>query len=344
MKLSILIPMYNVEEYIDNCLESVINQDIPTKDYEIIVLNDGSTDNSYKIAERYAKAYDHVKLYSHDNIGLYATRNKLLELAQGDYIYNLDSDDYVVHNSFGALLKSAIVNDVDVIGFEHLSTPKMDLHQATKSNNYKLNIGVQSGNDFLVSNIEYPNTVWWYFIKREFIIKNNLGFDENNPLGDGPFTLRLLHMADRMLYLPVDIHRYVIVPTSIMNSNDGKHLTKMINNYLEIFDRYNLLATDIAKKDKVALSKVIDKVEHWRDVNVYVMFYTLIKSGKSIGELNAILNDVKAKGAYPAKKFIGDRYSSIKHRTLMSIFNSKILFFLMLYPCRWFYKWRLLNF
>ena len=75
--------MYNVENYIGNCLDSIVNQDIPSEDYEIIILNDGSTDRSYAIAESYANKYDNIQLHTQENIGLYATRNKLLGLAKG---------------------------------------------------------------------------------------------------------------------------------------------------------------------------------------------------------------------------------------------------------------------
>ncbi|WP_430468299.1 glycosyltransferase [Winogradskyella ouciana] len=343
MKLSVLIPMYNVEDHIGNCLDSVINQDIPTEDYEIIVLNDGSTDSSYEIAKRYADEHDNIRLYAHENIGLYATRNKLLQLAKGKYIYNLDSDDYIVHNSLGKIINIAFEKEVDVLGFDYISTPRKDLHASTK-NDQKLSVEVESGNHFLANNAYHANTVWWYIIKRDFMKKHALSFDENNPLGDGPFTLRLLHMAERMLYLPIDIHRYVIVPTSIMNSNERKHLAKMIDNYMEIFDRYNLLASDIAKKNDPKLDDVVHKVEHWRDVNVYVMFYTLIKSGISISEINKILKKLKAIDAYPIKNFIGERYNSLKHKTLIYIFNNKFLFYTILFPCRLLYRFRLLNF
>ena len=343
MKLSILIPMYNVEKHIGNCLNSVINQDILTSDYEIIIINDGSTDNSMEIAEEYSSKYSHVFLHSQENIGLYATRNKLLKLAKGDYIYNLDSDDYITYNSLGKIINVAIENNVDLIGFDYLSTPKKDLF-TSKKKEISLVPAIESGNDFLSNNVYHANTVWWYIIKREFLSSHAIKFDENNPLGDGPFTLRLLHLAERMLYLPLDIHRYVIVSTSIMNSNERKHLTKMIDNYMEIFDRYNLLASDISNKNNSNLNDVVKKVKHWRDVNVYVMFYTLIKSGISINEIDKILKRLKKMDAYPIKYFIGKRYNSLKHKVLIYIFNNKFLFYSILFPCRLFYRLRLLNF
>lgn len=337
MKLSILIPMYNVEDYIGNCLQSVINQDISSNEYEIVVIDDGSTDNSKTIVEDYAKKHNNISLHLQTNIGLYATRNRLLQLAKGDYIYNLDSDDYITHNSFGIVINTAIENDVDVLGFDYLSTPKLDLYTSQSQadiTNYK----VVTGNTFLSKNIYHANTVWWYIVKRDFMVSNLIKFEENNPLGDGPFTLRLIQKAQRMIYLPLDIHRYVIVPTSIMNSNNHNHLIKMIENYMEIFDRYNLLARDISQLNNPNLEGVINKVNHWRDVNVYVMFYTLIKSDISIKEINLILERLKSIDAYPIKYFIGKRYSSLKHRALIFIFNHKLVFYCILYPSRLVYK------
>lgn len=337
MKLSILIPMYNVQNYIRNCIESVINQDIPSSEYEIIVIDDGSTDNSKSIVEDYANKYSNISLHSQTNIGLYATRNRLLELAKGEYIYNLDSDDYIVYNSFGIIINTAIEKDVDILGFDYISTCKMDLYTYQKKNS-QLDCQVESGNNFLSQNYTHANTVWWYIIKRDFMKTNAIIFDENNPLGDGPFTLRLIHLAKKMLYLPIDIHRYVKVPSSIMNNNNQSHLVKMIENYMVILDRYNLLVKDVSEKNDNNLEGVINKVKHWRDVNVYVMFYTLIKSNISIKEINEILERLKAIDAYPIKYFIGKRYSSLKHRALIYIFNHKLVFFGILYPSRLFYK------
>jgi hypothetical protein len=241
------------------------------------------------------------------------------------------------------VLNTAIENNVDVLGFDYISTPRVDIFSSTKSKT-KVNTEVIIGNDFLANNVNHANTVWWYIVKREFMISKGLEFDENNPLGDGPFTLRLLHEAERMIYLEIDILRYVIVPTSIMNSNKRKHLTKMIDNYMEIFDRYNLLASDISSKNSSNLDDVVYKVKHWRDVNVYVMFYTLIKSGISISEIHAILKKLKSIDAYPIKYFIGKRYNSLKHKVLIYVFNHKFLFYLILFPCRLLYRLKLLKF
>lgn len=336
MKLSVLIPMYNVEDYIANCLESVINQNIPSNEYEIIIIDDGSTDNSKNIAEEYAKKHRNISLHSQTNIGLYATRNRLLKLANGDYIYNLDSDDYIVYNSFNTILNTAIEKNVDILGFDSISTKKKDIYKAQKEV-VTLNAIVESGNNFLSQNIKYPNTVWWYIIKQDFIIDNTLKFDENNPLGDGPFTLRALHLTKKMLYLPLDIHRYVKVSNSITNNNNKEHLINMIKNYRIIFDRYNLLADEVSKSNENNTIETLNIVKHWRDVNVYMMFYTIIKSDITINEIDKILEELKEVGIYPIKYFIGKRYHSLKHKTIIYIFNHKTIFYSILYPLRVFY-------
>jgi len=87
MKLSILIPVYNAERFIERCLNSLIIQDLDKNEYEIIIINDGSTDNSLEIVENYSKEHANVVFYSHENQGVVATRNKLLKHAKGTYIY-----------------------------------------------------------------------------------------------------------------------------------------------------------------------------------------------------------------------------------------------------------------
>lgn len=103
-KISIIIPVYNSEKYLDKCLTSLINQ--THKNIEIIAVNDGSTDNSEKILKQYQKQCpDIIKIYTWENHGIGATRNKGLELATGDYIGFVDSDDYVEVNMYSELLK-----------------------------------------------------------------------------------------------------------------------------------------------------------------------------------------------------------------------------------------------
>ena len=92
-KVSVLVPVYNVEKYLSKCLDSIVNQTY--KNIEIIIINDGSTDSSLEIASFYASKYDFIKVFSYDNAGISKTRNRALEQASGDYYLFVDSDDYI---------------------------------------------------------------------------------------------------------------------------------------------------------------------------------------------------------------------------------------------------------
>ena len=109
MKISLIIPVYNVEQYLEKCLLSCLDQDLPQSDYEIIVVNDGSPDGSLAIAERIAATATNITVVSQENGGLSAARNTGLEIAKGKYVWFIDSDDTIKKNWKKGLL-SGIVN------------------------------------------------------------------------------------------------------------------------------------------------------------------------------------------------------------------------------------------
>ncbi len=329
--------MYNVESYIGNCLDSIVNQDIPKDDYEIIILNDGSTDDSYAIAESYARKYDNIQLHSQENIGLYATRNRLLDLAQGDYVYNIDSDDYIIHNCFKGLLEIAFENKLEVLGFKSKDTSRLDLIGQKKEyalNDYK----IYDGPEFLSKVKSHHITVWWYFVKRDFLISNSFKFKKNNPLEDGPFTLRLFYYTKKMAFLNADIHRYVKVPSSIMNSKNPAHLDSMVTSYLDVIGSYNDILIEI-KNENTSNEKVIDKIKHFKNVSIYFLLFRLVKGNVSISAINSVLNKLSGINAYPLPYFINTKL----HKVLIFIFNNKLFFYLFLYPVRFLYRNKVLR-
>ena len=112
-KVSVIVPVYNVEKYIDKCLDSLVNQTL--KDIEIIVVNDGTKDNSQSIIDKYAKKYKNIKSFIKENGGLSSARNYGIEKATGDYIAFVDSDDYVSYDMYEKLYNKAILKDYDVV-------------------------------------------------------------------------------------------------------------------------------------------------------------------------------------------------------------------------------------
>lgn len=112
IKVSVIVPVYNIEAYVARCLDSLMQQDL--KEIEIIVVNDGSTDNSPEICKSYAKKYPNIKYISQHNQGLSAARNTGIDAAKGEYIGFVDGDDFVKKEMFSTLYNNAIENDVSI--------------------------------------------------------------------------------------------------------------------------------------------------------------------------------------------------------------------------------------
>ncbi len=116
MFLSIIIPVYNIEKFLDDCLISCLNQNIDNTTYEIICINDGSKDNSLKILNTYAQKHQNIVVIDQPNAGVSVARNKGIEIAKGDYLWFVDSDDFIEINCLKKL-KEFATNDYDVISF-----------------------------------------------------------------------------------------------------------------------------------------------------------------------------------------------------------------------------------
>ena len=172
MKLSIIIPVYNVEKHISRCLDSLINQDIDKSEYEVIIISDGSKDNSIPIAERYCKLHVNFSIYHQENQGVGAARNKGLSLAKGDYIYFLDPDDYIADYVFKTLIETAIESKPEILTFNSLGTSSLALNKSSTNDFKLLNIRSLKGMNYIAQH-NFSNEIWWYIIDRQFLNKDD---------------------------------------------------------------------------------------------------------------------------------------------------------------------------
>ena len=219
-KFSIIIPVYNVENYLKRCLDSVLNQ--TCQDFEIILINDGSTDNSKKICNDYQKKYkDKIKFITKKNGGLSNTRNTGLKYATGEYILFIDSDDYISHTMLDEI--RIYENKHDIIGFQH-----KQLNDIT-DNRHHLNIldGFNStGQDFLNEVCDTNQLfmmVWKYVYRRQFLKDNNLKFHENIIHEDQEWTVKTLCLAKTFTFIDKELYFYEDKRTgSIMDTRNIK--------------------------------------------------------------------------------------------------------------------------
>ncbi|OEK08598.1 hypothetical protein A8C32_03875 [Flavivirga aquatica] len=323
MKLSVLIPMYNANLYIANCLESLINQDLSKKDYEIIIMDDGSKDNCKDIVKDYLEKHEHISLYVERNVGSDSTRNKLLKLAKGDYVYFLDADDYLVYNSLGGILEYASKNDLDLIGFDTLETSNLKAFKLKKGDAVNNQTLTMRGLDYIKENKHLRHEVWWYFVKRKLLINNNISFDESGNNADVIFTLKALLKSSRMAYKSIQIHRYVQTTTSVMRDKSVEKKRKLIDSMYLMILSYSRLINTIENEGIKDREIIISNLKYRRDVFTFFNIINMIREKyrkKDVSERLSEFIDVKA---YPINYFTLEEYNTLKFRFLNRLVNNK---------------------
>lgn len=196
--ISVIIPVYNVEKYLRECIDSVLNQTY--KCYEIILVDDGSTDSSGKICDEYAQAYDNVRVIHKENSGPSATRNAGFTYAQGEYVYFLDSDDYIVPIALKTLINTSVENNADIVFFDAFSfaDPKDSFEvkqRYLRKNTYETNEGYEVLGR-LNKNKDFHCSIPLLFIRKNFLLESNLLINEKIYCSeDMLFTYQLFCLA-----------------------------------------------------------------------------------------------------------------------------------------------------
>lgn len=236
---SIIIPMYNVEKYIERCLNSVLNQTLDKSNFEVILIDDGSPDNSAKVAEKIIKEYNNCTIISQENKGLGGARNTGIEHAQGKYLLFLDSDDYFYKNALELLSKN--INDEDIIEYTY----------AVVDDNSELSINTfektsyENGYSYIL-NSKSVNSACNKAYKLSFLNQNKLRFKERIYGEDIEFNNRSFFLAASTSSIPDKIIAFYQSPDSITRNKTKeqeekylKDLTAIILNYKKFYDFHN---------------------------------------------------------------------------------------------------------
>lgn len=232
--VSVIIPVYNVEKYLEECLDSVCNQTLAN--IEIVCVNDGSTDGSLDILNAYAEKDGRIKVLSQSNQGLGASRNNGLKESSGKYIYFLDSDDYIDLSCLEKLVDNIVSNDSDMVLF------KLQSFDDNK-NLHKRGMGFKI--DKIFGEIDYDNFTFTYHdVKRHVmnsdfssclkLYKRQLIESFEFPVGlsfeDVPVHVEVMLNAERISFVPESLYYYRSNPNSISNtSSNGFDIFKVID-------------------------------------------------------------------------------------------------------------------
>lgn len=210
-KLSIIVPVYNVELYLERCVMSLLNQDMDPNQYEIILVNDGSTDGSGDIARRFKNNYPIVQLVEQTNGGLSAARNSGLDRAQGRYIMFVDSDDFIEPNVIGLLVSKAEQHDLDLLFYESQFYPWESRQTARQPFERDR---VFSG-DYAVTHGLFVGCVWSNIYSYDFILREKVRFYEGVLHEDVDFNFRLYPQACRLMFTDILVYHYYVGNASL---------------------------------------------------------------------------------------------------------------------------------
>lgn len=327
MDLSIIVPAYNIEEHLPRCLHSLLEQDLDPNDYEIIVVDDGSSDGSLRVAETIARSHPNIVTHSQPNQGLSAARNAGMRLARGRYLFFVDGDDYIAEDVLGSTIRLARRDDLQVLGFEHaIVGPTETLRGPRHGFEVSTRLDVTTGRQY-VADHHYMNAVWWYIAERQLVETIGLAFEVGRLVEDALFTANLLCATSRFAFAPVDVYRYVRRPGSIMQTNSVQHTRRLVADYERVVAGLDELRERLVAEG--ASDALVDRLEYRREAYVFFLIGRVIRSDvPARAVLTDALSRMQAVGCYPLKRFPGRDYRGAQYRILTFIFNRGFL----LYP------------
>ena len=258
-KVSVIVPVYNVEKYLKRCLDSLINQTL--SDIDIICINDGSKDSSLQILEQYAQKDSRIVIYNQENSGLSVARNTGLEHASGEYIGFVDSDDWVDLDFYEKLYNSAKNNNADIAVSDFIIEHPNKKPKILKLKEEK--IYTTPEDKFMICKVHREGCVWNKIYRTEFIHSINLKFVPKMYYEDRDFTIRSLYFSKKLVTTPNTYYRYFVNPKSIVNKRrnyiQDEHYILVRQQVLQFIKEHNIKVPDGLYKAEIYRYKLFGK-------------------------------------------------------------------------------------
>lgn len=326
-KVSIIVPIYNVEKYLDRCIQSLVNQTL--NDIEIILVDDGSPDNCPSMCDEYAQKDNRIKVIHKQNAGLGYARNSGLDIATGEYVAFIDSDDYVDLSMYKTLYKRAETINADAVfcGFKTEIFPnnwheskEVYEDQLWEGNNVKefMYNMIASGKGVRQERL-YQMSVWHAIYRRDIIINHNILFPSERDVvsEDIPFQVDFLKNSNRILYLKEHYYYYCL---------NGTSLTATFKK--EKFYGYNKLRECLLSK--------INEMEYRQRVNrLYIGYcrsYCFDLLSSNIEDKNKLYKLIFDDSVFKKVKYeFSPSFLPIHTKIMYTLMSNKTLLFLLVY-------------
>ena len=330
-KVSIIVPVYNGEKVLQRCVDSILTQDY--KDIEVILVDDGSKDTSFKIISEYAQKDNRVVPVHKNNGGVSSTRNKALSMASGDYIQFLDVDDWLPFDSTKQLVRAMEENDAQmVIGdFYRVVDDTISKKGSIKDD------GLISRNEYadkmmLTPADFYYGVLWNKLYRKDIIDKYNIRMDENiSYCEDTIFNLEYLLHVDNIYVLKVPVYYYVKTEGSLVSQN--LNLESTVNMKTSVIKYYNQFYKNILDEEAYENRKlfIYSYLVSFSTDSLSIPFFEAKKLGKETG--NRIYYDKQLShnewmADYLKSAFLDQLLNTVAQQSKLDLNEVKILYFL----------------
>lgn len=236
--LSFIIPLYNSAQWLQKCLYSVLDQDIPENEMEIICVNDGSPDNSADLAREIAKDHPCIIVIDQVNQGPSGARNTGMHHATGKYLCFVDPDDFVEPNVYGGLIKQMEDEQLDMLRFDYQVVNEH--YEVIPKRAFELKFDytpqLMTGTQFLSERLDIACNIWRYVYRTEIITKNNIWCYTGDYYDDTPWLPLVLMKAERMNICDTVVYDYLERSDSLVNAKSPKAAQRKIDGGLMLLD------------------------------------------------------------------------------------------------------------
>ena len=316
LKLSIIIPMYNAEKYIEECLDSILNSNLSKDLFELVIVNDGSKDKSPEIAQDYASKYSNVTYLTQENQGQSTARNYGIKTCKGEYVWCVDADDKVISEQLPKIIEA-------LDEYRNLDILAIQLQNVTEEGQY-LDIEcsqpmlehnkVLSGVEAILSGYN-PSSICALITKKQLFIDNNIFFVKGITHQDVELTYRLMPCAMKVVFSDIIPYLYIYHPNSTSKSMVPEKKIKYIKDDIYIINSFRRLALSFKDINPQLYSVIFNRSQNV----LFGLVYSLYKNKKEWGKLginSVIVDELKKEQLYPMK----GHFDSLKKSLFVKLF------------------------
>ncbi len=240
ISLTVVVPVYNARKYLSRCLDSLLSQCVGfVGKYEILCIDDGSTDGSARILDEYRRLYpDIFRVITQSNRGVAKTRNRGIDEAQGEIVTFCDQDDYLVPNAYRYLLDSFWSADIDVLTFQSVTLDSYKI-KTWRENNDPSGIVLYEGKGREVYPQRFFEGVWNHFYRKSFLNQHSLRLPDVQITEDNQFNLDVYMANARVRACSSNVYRYTVNDQQVTTTRQKRRMRQLLPCYVLEYERFN---------------------------------------------------------------------------------------------------------